>query len=485
MTENKTSLAIGKKAFIIATLIILLLMMVSGVLTKTLPAGSYDRKVINERTMIVADSYRQIERPNYPVWRWFTAPFEILVTEGNNTVITIILFLVLISGSIAILEKAGVMRDIVNRLVFKFKDRKYLLMAIMIFLFMFLSSFLGIYEGMIPMIIFIVPLSYSFGWDSLTGLGISLLPLAFGFAAAVTNPFTVAIAQEIAELPIYSGSWLRIIFFAVIYCFLFLFVYFYAKKIEKNPLKSIVYKEDLTKKELLKANSKNDKANAVSEDLKKALVWFSVCMLIAISFIILTSFIPTISDYSFPFMAIMFLIGGIGSGRFAKLDGKQIVRAFCSGFLGIVPGIVLILMAYSVKYIIDMGKITDTILNSAATWIENATTLGAAFLIYLITFIMNFFVGSASAKAFLMMPILSPLADIVGITRQTAVLAFDFGDGFSNMLFPSNALLLIALSFTVVSYPKWLRWTIPIQIFILIVTSLFLVFAVYINFGPF
>jgi uncharacterized ion transporter superfamily protein YfcC len=109
----------------------------------------------------------------------------------------------------------------------------------------------------------------------------------------------------------------------------------------------------------------------------------------------------------------------------------------------------------------------------------------AAFLVYATTLVMNFFIGSASAKAFLMMPLLTPLADLVGITRQTAILAFDFGDGFSNMIFPTNALLLIALSFSVVSYTKWMRWTWKLQIAILIITSAFLAFAVKIRFGPF
>jgi uncharacterized ion transporter superfamily protein YfcC len=109
----------------------------------------------------------------------------------------------------------------------------------------------------------------------------------------------------------------------------------------------------------------------------------------------------------------------------------------------------------------------------------------AAFLVYATTLVMNFFIGSASAKAFLLMPLLTPLADLVGITRQTAVLAFDFGDGFSNMVFPTNALLLIALSFSVVSYTKWMRWTWKLQIVILALCSLFLAFAVKTGFGPF
>ncbi len=485
MSENKSSMKIGKTAFIGAAGIILLLMIVSGILTLVLPSGQYERVIVDGRTMIVADSYNAIDKPDYPVWRWITAPAEVLGAPGNIAVITIILFIIFVSGSIAILEGAGVMKDLVARLVERFRQRKYLLMAIMIFMFMFLASFLGIYEGLVPMIIFIVPLAFSLGWDSLTGLGISLLPLAFGFASAVTNPFTVAIAQGIAELPLFSGSWLRIIFFVLVYFIIYFFVSRYAKKVDSNPERSLVYKEDQARKAMQKPEESSSALEASHPGMKKALIWFGVCMGVAITFVILTSVIPAISDLSFPLMALMFFIGGIGAGRFAGLTGRRIVRSFANGIVGMIPGILLILMAYSVKHIIDRGMITDTILHAAAGWIESAPTMGAAFLIYLITLIMNFFIGSASAKAFLMMPILTPLSDLVGISRQTAVLAFDFGDGFSNMLFPSNALLLIALGFTVVSYPKWFRWTFPLQIIMLGVTSLFLVFAVMINFGPF
>ena len=485
MSDNKSSMKIGKTAFLGAAGIILILMVVSGILTIFLASGQYDRVEVDGRTMIVAESYTEIGKPDYPVWRWFTAPLEVLAAPGNIAVITIILFIVFVSGSIAILEGAGVMKDLVAKLVARFSRKKYLLMAIMIFLFMFLSSFLGIYEGLVPMIIFIVPLAFSLGWDSLTGLGISLLPLAFGFAAAVTNPFTVAIAQGIAELPLFSGSWLRIIFFLVVYVILYFFVSRYAKKVDSNPEKSLVYKEDLARKALQEPHESSEILKASHPGMKKALIWFASCMGVAILFVILTSIIPAISDLSFPLMGLMFFIGGIGAGNFAKLTGKQIAKSFFNGIIGMIPGIVLILMAYSVKHIIDRGMITDTILHAAAGWIESAPTMGAAFLIYLITLMMNFFIGSASAKAFLMMPILTPLADLVGITRQTAVLAFDFGDGFSNMLFPSNALLLIALGFTVVSYPRWFRWTFPLQIVMLAVTSAFLIFAVTIGFGPF
>jgi len=483
-----SSIKIGGKAFLLSAAIILALMVVSGVLTKVMPAGMYDRVVQEGRTLVINGSYREIQRPVYPFWRWFTAPFEILAGPENLTPIVLIIFISVIGGSITILEYAGVMEALINFLVARFSNRKYLLISVMICFFMAISSFVGIYEGMIPLVIFILPIAISLGWDSLTGLGMSLLPLAFGFASAVTNPFTIAVAQKIADLPLFSGSLLRIVFFLVVVCLVNFFVIRHAKKVERDPQSSICFRED----ERLRQNlltAENTAGGQVKKSITKgqwrALIWFASWIALAIILVIVTARDPVLSNLAFPMMTVLFLIGGIGGGIFAGLPAAEIGKAFGKGLLNILPGVLLVLMAYSVKHIIVTGMIMDTILYRAADIISRSPPMAAAFLVYATTLVMNFFIGSASAKAFLMMPLLTPLADLVGITRQTAVLAFDFGDGFSNMIFPTNALLLIALSFSVVGYTKWMRWTWKLQLAILVITSLFLAFAVKIGFGPF
>jgi len=484
--QQQSSIKIGLRAFIGAAAIILILMIGSGIMTRVLPSGHYQRAMTEGHSSIVPNSFQYAEKPDYPVWRWFTAPGEVLVSKDNLTVITIILFIIFMSGSFTIMEDAGLVAYLLKGLIKRFRDNKYLLMAIIIFMFMFMAAFLGVYEGLVPLIVFIIPLAYSLGWDSLTGLGMSLLSLAFGFSAAVTNPFTIAVAQKISELPLFSGAWLRIIFFIIVYGLVYLFVSTYARKIEKNPESSAVYKLDKPLKEkFIRQELEDETETSAKPEMTRALIWFSVCLTLALGFVVVSSMIPSVSDYAFPLMGVLFLIGGVGSGFLAGLRGSKIAGIFLKGTLNILPGIVLILMAYSVKYIIDQGQITDTILFSASTKIAGASPLKAVFLIYGLTLFMNFFIGSASAKAFLMMPILSPLADLVHITRQTAVLAFDFGDGFSNMIYPSNALLLIALGFTVVSYPKWIKWTLKLQGVMLVLTSIFLIIAVKIGFGPF
>ncbi|MDR1319587.1 MAG: hypothetical protein LBJ90_08170, partial [Treponema sp.] len=238
--RRDSSIKIGGRAFLLSAAIILALMVFSGLLTRVLPAGVYDRAVSENRTLVVNGSYREIPRPQYPVWRWFAAPVEILITGPDNiTPIVLIIFITAVGGSIAVLEFAGLMEALINFLVIRFAKRKHLLISILVFFFMFVSSFVGIYEGMVPMIIFIIPIAISLGWDSLTGLGMSLLPLAFGFASAVTNPFTIAVAQKIADLPLFSGAPLRLVFFLVIFFLVNFFVIRHAKKVEAKPESSI------------------------------------------------------------------------------------------------------------------------------------------------------------------------------------------------------------------------------------------------------
>lgn len=489
--HRASTVKIGLRAFGVSAAIILALIVASGLLSLALPAGEFQRVVQDGRTLVVPGSYAQVQKPDYPAWRWFTAPVEILFADGNAVLIVLILFIVCVGGAIAVLEGAGVMETLVRRLVDRFRNRRYWLIAVFVFFFMFVSAFLGVYEGMVPMVIFIVPLAVSLGWDSLTGLGMSLLPLAFGFASAVTNPFTIAVAQRIADLPLFSGSWLRIVFFVVVYFLVLLFVGRHAKKVERDPRSSLVWKADAPLRERLdaeRAAAASARGAGSAEDERKktaAIAFFAACVGLAMIAVFATARSPQLSDIAMPVMGLLFLIGGLCGGALAGMKGGKLLKAFGRGVLDLSPGIVLILMAYSVKHVIVTARIMDTILYYASEAISGATPLLAAFLVYATTLIMNFFIGSASAKAFLMMPLLAPLADLVGITRQTAVLAFDFGDGFSNMFFPTNALLLIALSFTVVGYTTWIRWTAKLQVAVLAITSLFLAAAVALHFGPF
>ena len=176
----------------------------------------------------------------------------------NVTMISIMLFILLIGGSFTLLDKSGILRAVIAKIAAKMYHKKYLLIAVISLVFMFLGSFFGILEEIVPLIPLVVGLSYMLGWDSLMGLGLSLLSTSFGFAAALYNPFSIAIAQKLAGVPIYSGTLLRLVFFIVIYGLLLFFLIRYAKKLDKNPLSSSVYAEDTARREKIPFDSGPD-----------------------------------------------------------------------------------------------------------------------------------------------------------------------------------------------------------------------------------
>jgi len=484
MKSEQSVLKISKKAFIQSALIILALMIVAGLLSQAIPSGSFDTATVDGRSVIVPSSFRYTEAPVYPAWRWFTAPVEVLWGPDAAVIITIIVVLLLISGAFALLERAGVLKALIARVVLRMGDRKYLLMAVVVLCFMLFGALLGIFEEFIILVPVMIALAYLLGWDAMTGLGMSLLAVAFGFSAALANPFTIGIAQRLAEVPVFSGIGLRALVFVTIYVILCIFLIRYAKKIEKNPSLSPTFEDDENLRSRFRLTREELSAQA-NPKLKGALTWFLASLAAIILISIAAAFNNTISGFALPLVGLFFLIGGVGAALLSGMKVKEAASVFGSTVAGISPAIILILMAVSVKHIMTNAQVMDTILDYAVRSIGHASPYGAALMVYGLVLFLNFFIGSASAKAFLVIPIIAPLVDLVGVTRQTAILAFAFGDGFSNVLFPTNAALLIGLGLAGVSYLKWFKWVILLQLIVLIITVLFVLLAVAINYGPF
>ena len=312
----------------------------------------------------------------------------------------------------------------------------------------------------------------------------SILAVNMGFSAAITNPFTSGVAQKLASLPLFSGAWLRLIIFATIYAIFAAFLTRYARKIEKNPQASPVFLEDQAERAKY-ANLQLDSLSEAGPRLGKAMSWLLVCLALILIVLIAAPFVPAVASFSMPVVGLLFFIGGIGASMISSASRSSIGRAMWEGFTGIALAIPLILMAASIKYIVAQGGILDTILYQASQVFSQANPFLATILIYFLALLIEFFVASGSAKAFLLMPILVPLSDLVGVTRQTTVTAYCFGDGFSNLIYPTNPVLLICLDLTMVSYPKWLKWSLKLWIWVLFATFLFLGIAVAIMYGPF
>lgn len=482
--EAKAGAQISKKAFVQSVLILALLMLVAGILTRTLPAGQYQRTLVNGREVIDPGSFAQTPRPDYPVWRWLTAPFEVLAGPDGIILITIIVFIMLVGASFAVLEKSGILNAALSAIVKRFGGRKYVLLLVISFFFMFMGAFLGVFEEIVPLVPLMIALAYYLGWDALIGLGMSILATNMGFSAALTNPFTIGVAQKLAGLPLFSGLGFRIPIFILIYLLLALFLVRYAQRIDRQPESSLIYASDQaerTKYRQLNLSSLQEKG----QKLTGATLWFVSFVVLIVLSLIGSSFIPFLADYALPLVGVFFFVGGLGAGMLAGTRGKALRQALMEGLVGLAPAIPLILMAGSIKYIVTSGGVMDTLLHGASRPLSGASPMLAIFLIYLLALFIEVFIGSAGAKAVLMMPILLPLADLVGVTRQLTVLAYCFGDGFSNMAYPTNPVLLIALGLATVSYSQWMKWTLKLWLMVLPVTLFFLWLGIAIDYGPF
>jgi uncharacterized ion transporter superfamily protein YfcC len=482
--KQKAGAQISTKAFVQSAVILLALMIVAGVLTRVVPAGSYARITREGRELIDADSFQYVERPGYPIWRWFTAPVEVIWGPDSIIIITIIIFLLMVGVSFAVLDQSGILKAVIARVVRAFGERRYFLLLVISLVFMSIGAFFGIFEEIVPLVPVMIALSYFLGWDSITGLGMSILATNLGFSAAITNPFTIGVAQKIAGLPLFSGAWFRILIFLAVYAILAVSLVRYARKVERNPEASPVFEEDRVER----AKYQDLQLDALAEEsphLGRAIGWFLAFFALIILVLVVGPFVPPLSEFALPLVGVLFLVGGVGAGLISGMGGSKVGKAAVEGLFGIAPAIPLILMAASIKHIVAQGGIMDTILHSASLPFSKAGPFPAALLVYLLALFIEFFIASGSAKAFLMMPILLPLADLIGVTRQVTVTAYCFGDGFSNMAYPTNPVLLICLGLTVVSYPKWIKWSLKLWLWVLVVTAAFLGIGVAINYGPF
>ena len=453
-TEKK-GLNISVRSFISAILVIFALMVLAFVLSLVIPGGTYARIPDAEGNLIIdtAAGYTPAQG-GISFWKWILSPILVLGGNGNGTLIAVIVFLLVIGGVFNSLDKCGLMAYILNKTANRFSGVRYKLMAVVVLFFMALGSLIGSFEECVPLVPLVCALAVSLGWDVLTGVGMSLLAAGCGFAAGVCNPFTVGVAQQLAGLPMFSGIWLRLVSFVLIYILLMVFLHHHARKHEK-PLDQIQAFVSFT------ANKKMD----------KGMVCFVSILGAGIAIILCSALIPALQDLTMIIVAVMFLAAGIVSTLVSGMTGKELGKTFWAGITSIFPAVIMILMASSIKYTLEEAKVLDTILHAAVGIAEKLPNWTVILFIYLIVLVMNFFIPSGSAKAFMLIPLIVPMAQIFGISAQLCVVAFAFGDGFSNVFYPTNPALLISLGLADVNYGDWFKWSVKFQLLNILLTS--------------
>lgn len=454
MNPEEKGLNISTKSFLTAIGVIFILMILTYGLTFVIPGGEYAR-MVDEAGNTVIDTvagFRYIEG-GISFWKWVLSPVLVLGVEGNGSLIAIIVFLLVIGGVFTSLDQCGLMKYMLDVITYRFARSRYRLLCVVTGFFMALGAFIGSFEECVPLIPIVVALAVRLGWDALIGLGMSLLAIGCGFASGVCNPFTVGVAQELAGLPMFSGMWLRLVSFAMIYGLLMVFLLRHAKRIER-PLKEQIVEADFERKPAM----------------DRGLICFGSMIGIGILLVLSSVFISVLQDYTMIIVAVMFLAAGISSVLIAGMSRRDLASTFLDGVKNMLPAVLMILMANSIKYTLVEACILDTILYSAVLVAETLPRWVVILFVYLIVLVMNFFIPSGSAKAFLLIPLIVPAAQVFGISAQLCVMAFAFGDGFSNVFYPTNPVLLIGLGLADVSYVDWARWSWRFQAVNLVVT---------------
>ena len=460
--ESKTkTLNVSVKSFLTAIVVILVLMVGTYVLTWFIPGGEYQR-VVNAagNTVIDATGGFSYVEGGLPFWKWILSPILVLGAEGGGLIAAILAFLLVIGGVFQSLDERGLMSYMLDKLVHRFGAHRYRLLAVVTAFFMAMGAFIGSFEECVPLVPIVVALAIGLGWDDLTGMGMSLLAVGCGFASGVCNPFTVGVAQSLAGLPMFSGIWLRLVSFVLIYVLLLAFLTRHAKKVDNQQA-------------TVQAQAKF----APDKQLDRGLFWFVLIVAVGIVLVLCSGFLTFLQDYTMIIVAVMFLIAGLVATLSSGMSVKALGRSFWKGIKSILPAIALILMASSIKYTLTEANILDTLLHWGVEVAGELPHWAIILFIYLIVLVLNFFISSGSAKAFLLIPLIVPIAQLFGIPEQLCIVAFAFGDGFSNVFYPTNAALLIALGLVNVSYGRWVKFSGWFQLANLILTGVLLLFG--------
>ena len=478
-TKEKAFSTISTKSFITVMILLIVILAISGALSYFIPQGSFERVEVSPDVWeIVPGTYTVGEIEGIEIWRIITAPVRVFNPQnGGLSIIMISLFLLVMSGVFNLMEKTGGIKIFIGRIVRRFTGQNKLVICVSVFVFMLFGSFFGMFEELATLLPVVVIFMLLCGFDTMTGLGVCLLATCFGFSSAITNPFSVGLAAERAHIAVFDGVWLRAVFFACIYVIVSAFLFAHVKRISANPKKSLTYELDREK-------LKNLDVSLIEEGQgeTKTFKAFAVFFIVQLAILILSASIRAIASYAIPLLAASFLIGGIIVGLIVCEKKKDTFAYIGQGALAMLPAVVMIGFASSVNLVMTESGIIDTIMNFVVTLLDGKSPFVCILLIYFFILFLQIFIGSASAKIMLIMPLVLPICSVLGISPTLLILTYCIADGFTDVILPTNPVLLISLSMVNVSYGKWVRWTWKLQLFVFAFTILILWFATLIGY---
>lgn len=444
---------------------IFIVMVAAMVLTWIIPAGAYDRYYNEElsRTLVDPNSYHTLDQSPVGLQAMLAA-----VSGGFVRNISVIAYVFGWGGAFGILMHTKLIEDGIKSALGKKKKIRapFLVIVLISFLFSAGGAFVGIQQSFWAFTPVVAILTASLGYDVLVAFVAVAVANNIGYMCGPLNMWNVGVAQQISELPLFSGMGLRLFLWVLFMAMLLGYTYLYARRIRKDPTKSVTYDLDKASAELAEEAAPAVRLTTRRKVALACLVAEFLGLIVLIAFFKMTSS-SKIAAYLLGTGILVAVVNGD--------DHNAIADGFVEGFKMVLVPCIVIGMAGGVLDILEAGNTLDPILHWAVTLLSGTSHIFALLMIYLFQFLFNFLVPSGTAQAATTMPIIAPLSDLVGVSRQASVLAFQFGDGYSNMIWPTAC--LAPLAFTNISMKRWLKWFMPFTVVFIIVSCLVLVYA--------
>lgn len=457
-----------------------------AVLTYIIPSGTYERttKTVGhiEQTVVIPGSYKELPKHFSlkglilgDITEGKASPTSILglfssIPKGMNQAASLVFFVLIVGAVFNLIQESGTVNVVMYDVMERFRSKPFLLFLGIYIAMAAAASFMGMGSEFIPLIPLFMLISKETGRDRMFGIALFLLPGEIGWTTAITNPFTVQIAQNIAEVPIGSGIGLRIILFIITGVIGFIYLMRYGNKVKRDPSSSLM---------------PNDSFDITGDlTLKKEKITYRHILIIIVSLTLFALILYAVQTMGWGLIEMSggFFMVGLCTIFISNMNGERSMNAFIKGLeMMIIPALV-VGFARGIQVVLFEGMIIDTILFETASFLETMPKVAAAEGMMVFQSCLNFFIPSASGQALVTMPLMVPLADLIEVSRQTSVLAFILGDGFSNMIIPTNGVLMAILGIGLVPFEKWFKFVLPIFLIMMLIAAIFIFVAIQISY---
>lgn len=457
-----------------------------AILTYFIPSGTYERVTEHygdqTRTVVIPNSYEQIPK-HYSIKGLLvgeeikdkSTPVSVLgvleaIPKGLSDSAILVFYVFIIGALITLIQTTGAINAFLFRLIATFQNRpKQLIFLIFITIFTG-AAFMGIAASTIAFVPIFLLLSKKLGYDRLFGVALLLIPLFLGWTSGVTNPFTVQIAQIIAELPIGSGIGLRLVLYIVLAILGYIFLMRYGARVKGNKALSLMKNDSFELSEF---------GNFEEIKLERKHIYIIVFFVLAYVSILIA--VQTVG-WGLIEMSACFIGTGIIISKMSGMSSNDAMVGLSKGLnIMIVPALV-VGVARGISVVLQEGMIIDTLIFQASSTLMTMPKILAAEGMLVFQSFLNFIIPSASGQALVSMPLLTPMSDLLGISRQTTVLAFILGDGLSNLIIPTNGVLMAMLGLAKVPFEKWFKLVSSLFIISLLIAFVFIGIAVIIGY---